>query len=213
VPALTNRLGRTAALGMVKVLNRRTHVLRAAPVLTAGAFGVHQLRYALGSGADPAHHHAHGVLTVLAPVVALLLAAALAHVLWAAMRPPGGTAPTGPGFRRSWLLTSTSLVIVYTGQELLEGFVADGHPAGLLAIYGAGGWMAVPLALLIGAFVAAALRLSRAVDSAAPPRLARVPRPQLVVAPALAIPADCGPRPFAAPLALRRAGRAPPRRR
>lgn len=49
---------------------------------------------------------------------------------------------------------------IYCGQELLEGFLAAGHPAGLAGILGHGGWIAAPVAVSVGGALAAALRLA-----------------------------------------------------
>lgn len=190
-------------------------MLRAAAFLTGGAYAVHQLRYfaSFGSHADEAlHHHGHGYLSAIAPIVTLVVAAAIGWLLWSAMRPARSDVPQ-VRFRRAWALSTVCLISVYTVQELLEGQFSHGHPAGLAGVFGQGGWMAVPLAVVVGVAVAVVLRISHAVERAAPPLLLAAPRvdawqPGIVVVPAVPLP-----RPTLSPLALRRAGRAPPRAR
>ena len=111
-------------------------------------------------------------------------------------------------FHRLWLLAAFSLLAIYCGQELIEGFLASGHPEGIAGIFGEGGLWAIPLSVLLGGVVALGLRAAdAAVRWAAGRRLApRVPR----------APARHLPRPPLVSLVLRRpladaaAGRAPP---
>ena len=58
--------------------------------------------------------------------------------------------------------------------------VAEGHPGGIAGIFGAGGWISVPLALVIGLLIALALRVRRGAPRPSPPR------PRLLAAPAAA---------------------------
>jgi hypothetical protein len=97
---------------------------------------------------------------------------------------------------------------IYGAQELLEGLLAAGHPAGVEGVFGHGGWAAAPLAGLVAAVLVALLR---GVDAAEPVQLLRaigrlrqrgLPLDQRVpAAPVL---------PAAAALARYLAGRAPP---
>lgn len=193
-------------------MTRSPFIMRAAALLSGGAYAVHQLRYELGFGESAGKvlsEHGHGYLAVVAPLVSLLLAAMLGQVLWAVTR---RTTPRGSGLplARLWLLASSALVVLYTGQEWLEGWLAPGHPAGLSGVFGDGGWTAVPLALVAGAAVAVALRVARAVDQAPPPAVLPAVRALVPALPDATRVVPDAPRAAASPLALRRAGRAPP---
>jgi len=61
-------------------------------------------------------------------------------------------------FKQLVLLAFVALVSVYVAQELLEGLVASGHPHGLAAAFGGGGWVAVLLAAPVALLVALGLR-------------------------------------------------------
>jgi hypothetical protein len=54
------------------------------------------------------------------------------------------------------------LFLIYGVQELCEGLFASGHPAGLIGILGHGGWIAAPIALVLGAALAGTLRVADA---------------------------------------------------
>ena len=60
-----------------------------------------------------------------------------------------------------WLACSAGLVAIFTCQEFLEGLFATGHPAGLVGIFGFGGWWAIPAALCIGLVLAAVFHGAR----------------------------------------------------
>jgi hypothetical protein len=101
-------------------------------------------------------------------------------------------------------------VAIYMTQELLEGLLATGHPAGLVGVFGYGGWWSLPAALAVGLVLAAAFHGARwalqevAERRSGTPRLRRarisVPRPPYS-APALRL----------APLADGWSDRGPPR--
>ena len=196
-------------------MSRRSYIARAAAFLSAGAYTVHQARYHVGFGADAEqalHHHGHGYLAVIAPVVTLLLAAAVGHVLWSALRPAGPNVPA-PRFRRVWLLAAVCLLGVYTTQELVESLLAAHHPSGFTGVFGNGGWAAVPLSIAVGGVVALALRVAHAVDRSTPPRVIVALRlPALAELPTLLLPEPVALAP-SSPLARNGAGRAPPRGR
>jgi hypothetical protein len=197
--------------------------LRGAALMPAAALAVHQARYELAFGADAPRALAgqgHAYLSSLGPWLVLLAALALGVWLGAlAQRWAGGDAGAAPPERaaprlagvRVWLLASAGLLAIFAGQELLEGWLASGHAAGLAAVVGGGGWWALPASLVAGGLLALALRAGARIEEAlaelAPLRLtlragaravARRARP---IAPAM--------RPLA-PLARAAAGRAPP---
>jgi hypothetical protein len=101
------------------------------------------------------------------------------------------------------------LVAIYSAQEFLEGMFATGHPAGLVGIFGYGGWWSIPAALAVGLVLAAMFHgfqwvLRQVGHRAGPPEIARpslmvgVPRRVLI--------------PRLAPLANGWSDRGPPRR-
>jgi hypothetical protein len=154
---------------------------------------VHELRYLAGYGGDAGRalaRQGHGYLDAVTAGVALALVAALAVLLAALVRGAGPWRP-GRSWRVRWLAASAALLAVYTVQELVEGALSPGHPAGLAGVAGHGGWVAVVLALALGAVVAALLRGADAVldrFAPAPPRRPRLrgpgaalPRAPLVV--------------------------------
>jgi hypothetical protein len=181
-------------------------------LLPAAAFAVHQLRYTIAYGS-----HASGVLAAqghsyldsLAPWVVLLLGlgAGLFTVRVARALSSGGHVGRRRSFAGLWALTSGSLVAIYVVQELLEGYFAVGHPAGVAGVLGHGGWWALVVAPLVGALVAALLRFAHAIVSVAGRTAVR--RAFLGLRPLRVRPwaVSLVPR---APLAYAAAGRAPP---
>jgi hypothetical protein len=115
--------------------------------MAAGTFGVHQLRFALSDD----HARAvsgHGYLSAVAPVLAALLLLAFAGLLSRIAR---GEVEPAPRFRRMWVGASVSLVAAYCAQESLEGLLTHGHATGMFAH---GGWVALPLAAVVGLGIA-----------------------------------------------------------
>jgi hypothetical protein len=102
------------------------------------------------------------------------------------------------------------LLGVYTCQEFLEGTFVTGHPAGLVGIFGYGGWWAVPAALGVGLVLAAAFAGARWVLRETARRHSRS-----VLLPARTAVVARAPRdvllPRAAALAGGCSGRSPPR--
>ena len=189
---------------------------RGPALLPAAALAVHQLRFKLAYGGEAGHELArqgHGYLGILAPAIALLTAACLglflSHLLGAWQGGQRG-GRTGRPFLFVWATIAGLLVALYAGQELLEGMIATGHPAGLTGVFGSGGVLAIPLSVAVAALVAILLRSAEAAISwaaahgpgtVAPPRRASgsaVTLPHPVVFPVLP------------PLATSAAGRAPP---
>jgi hypothetical protein len=136
---------------------------RALALLPLSALGVHQLRYELAFGGDAGHELAaegHAYLTSLTPLLVLAAALGAAELLTRLARAWYGR--DGSGRRTSLpalaLAVAVSLVVIYVGQELLEGLLATGHPGGLIGVFGDGGWWSVPLAIGFGAGIALLLR-------------------------------------------------------
>lgn len=128
--------------------------------------GVHQLRFYLVFGSRaPAvlAREGHRYLEFAVPAVVLLAALGLgwyAGCLALANAGRQRRRPTPPPGVRTWLACALLLFALYCAQELLEGFFAPGHPAGIAGVLGHGGWTAAPVSLLIGAALALALRVA-----------------------------------------------------
>jgi hypothetical protein len=131
----------------------RGSVLSPGALFAGGALAVHELRHALAHGSPV--DDGHGYLALLAPLVGLALALACLQfaVRLIRRRPPGRLTTRGPLAR--WLLVSGALLAVYVCQEVVEGVITAHGPAG---VFGHGGWVAVGLALAVGAGVGALLR-------------------------------------------------------
>jgi hypothetical protein len=145
---------------------RTAHRVRLASILTVGAFSLHQLRYLIAFGgsssAELAQQGHHYMSELLAPVLVLVLAALIATVI----RGTEAAAPTRAPLARRIALFAGALLAIFAGQELFEGLVASGHPAGPAALVAHGGWIAVPLALAIGTLSALLARALEGVERA-----------------------------------------------
>ncbi len=188
---------------------RTAHRVRLAAILALGAFAVHQLRFliALGgsSSGDLAQQSHRYMSDLLPPIAVLVLAAAVATLI----RGTEGAAPTRAALSRRVTVFTGALLAIFTGQELLEGLLA-GHPAEMGSVFGHGGWIALPLALVIGlasALIARALEGIERAIAVVHATLSRRSRPPAVRGRAL--PAR-GPRLASAPLAFGIARRPPP---
>jgi hypothetical protein len=141
--------------------------LAPAALMPASAFAVHELRYWLAfhklAGAE-LQRQGHAYLHSLAPWLVLLVALATGAFVHALGRAFGGKTSLGRhtvSFLALWLICSGLLVAIYISQELLEGLFAAGHPAGLVGVFGYGGWWSVPAALGVGLVLAAAFHGAR----------------------------------------------------
>ena len=160
--------------------------LRLTALISLGALTVHQGRFLVGYGEHAEatlREQGHAYLSMAGPLVALLLAVAAAHFL--ALLVPGrpSTSPSSRarGLLRLWLVAAGLLLAVYVGQELVEGMLSPGHPAGIAGVLAHGGWTALALAAGAGALVALLCRgAERALGRAACGRL-RLARPTLLV--------------------------------
>ena len=134
-------------------------MLRLASLLAVAAFAVHQLRYLVAFGGDTGEelsHQGHDYLASAAPFAAALLLAAFAATLLLARS--GASAPGGSAARRAGFC-GLAILVVYATQEMVEGALSAGHPAGLDAVLASAGWVALPLALLLGALTVLVERL------------------------------------------------------
>lgn len=185
-------------------------------VLPPAALLVHQLRFMLafgsGSGAE-LQRTGHSYLHSLVPWIVLLLALAAGGFLRAVGRAFARQSSL-PRYTFSlaglWVLCSVCLLSIYVVQEGLEGWFATGHPAGLVGIFGYGGWWAVPASVCVGLVLAAWFHGARwVVRTVARLRLGRRPVRRRRVG-SLPRPVDfLAPR--VAPLAEGWSGRGPPR--
>jgi hypothetical protein len=186
--------------------------VRAAALMPAAVLTVHELRFQLAFG-DRADQRlaaeGHQYLTALAPLAAMLVAigAGLFLAALARARHGAGERRQAPALVTVWLAAATTLLAIYSAQELGEGMLASGHPGGVAGVFGHGGLWAVPLSLLLGGLVALALRVgSVAIEWVAgrSPRPCRRARPHSVSSPTEAFLVSLQP------LAALAAGRAPP---
>ena len=135
--------------------------------MPAGAFTVHQLRYWLafqGHAGIELQRQGHAYLHSLVPWIVLSIALLAGTFLRALGRALGGRCSLPRytvSFAALWLACSASLMAIFVGQELLEGLFATGHPAGLVGIFGYGGWWSVPAAVAVGLVITAAFHGAR----------------------------------------------------
>lgn len=130
-------------------------------LMPAGALAVHQLRYWLAFGSRAGvvlRAQGHAYLHSVAPWIVLLIAISVGVFLRALGRALGGRCSPARltiSFLGLWLVCALSLLAIYGAQESLEGMLATGHPAGMVGIFGYGGWWSIPAALAVGLVLAA----------------------------------------------------------
>jgi hypothetical protein len=167
---------------------RTTSALRTSALIALGAFVVHQLRYLVGEGAGG---QGHSYLGVVLPVLMVLAAASAVGATVVALS-------TGPANRRSagWMTCTVALLVIFAAQETAEGLAPFAH----------GGWIAVPIAILVGRIVSLLLAAFRSIEQ----RLA-VTRPTPRAPSVLGRARPCRARPLMGkPLAFGLARRPPP---
>ena len=173
---------------------------------------MHELRFLIApAGAAESSSAGHAYLPLAGFVVAVALAAALAQlaaVAGSALR-TGRHEPGGRGFAAMWVAVTISIAGVFFAQEMVEAALTGRATAGFAGVLGAGGWVALPLALAVGALVALALMGARAAVAAAARRAERAPLPRRTLEP-IAFCLLQGHPPAFAPMAGHLAGRAPP---
>ena len=157
---------------------RTAHRLRLVAVLALGAFALHQLRYVIafgGSSSAELARQGHGYMADALPVLAVFALSALLGTLIRSRFGP--TLARAPLTRRTAAFAS-ALLAIYLTQESLEGALAAGHPGGVAAVAVAGGWLAVPLALLLGGLAALIVRVLEDIEVVLAARLVRAPLPR-----------------------------------
>jgi hypothetical protein len=149
--------------------------LRTAALLAIAAVALHELRYAL-VGAPVAGGHSY--LHVLTPplLVGAVAVAAISVLAPAIRRRVPRIADPSSGTERA-AAYALALLAIFVCQELAEA-LATGSPADLVAaVAGTGGWLALPLAMALGALVEFARRvLERAEVRVAAAVVRRAPR-------------------------------------
>jgi hypothetical protein len=151
---------------------RHGSIVRSAALIALAALGVHQLRYLIAYGGESHEELArqgHGYLFGALPIlIGFAIAALTATVLRAALTRLPSPSLGRPRIRA--LVYAAAILSVFVAQETTEGILFAGHPSGAAAALAAGGWIALPLALLFGALCAlldgGLARLERAVASA-----------------------------------------------
>jgi hypothetical protein len=147
---------------------RRRDTFRAAALITAGLFAVHQLRYLLAYGAgagDALGRQGHAYLGPALPALSIALALACARVVLRATGTPAGRSPGAQRMLVVWPVCAATILVLYGAQESAEGVLAAGHPAGLAGVFGHGGWIAAPLAIVAGLAVATALHIGERLEA------------------------------------------------
>jgi hypothetical protein len=189
---------------------RTAHRVRLAAILALGAFALHQLRYLIafwGSSSGELAQQGHRYMSeLLPPLAVLVLAGAIATLI----RGSEGASPTRTPLARRIAVFAAALLAIYVGQECIEGILAAGHPAGPSAVLAHGGWIALPLAVAIGALSALLARFLEGVERAiAVVHARRSPRSRAPAARGRALPARRLLLP-STPLAFGLARRPPP---
>lgn len=140
---------------------RAAHDLRLAAIMALGAFALHQLRYLIAASAEAAQGHGY-MMDLMPPVAVLVLAAVVATLI----RGTEGASPARAPLVRRIAVFALALLAIYVAQESLEGLMATGHASGIAAPLAHGGWLALPLALAIGAAAAVLARALEALERA-----------------------------------------------
>ncbi|WP_146175349.1 hypothetical protein [Paraconexibacter algicola] len=191
----------------------RIGLIRLYALLVLGSLALHEVRYALPSGQalEASHGGGHGYLALVSPLVGMVAALVLATGVLRAAAAASTTPASVLRVARLWPLLSAGVFGLYAGQELLEGALAHHHPERFAAVFGSGGWMAMPTAIAIGAALAFTVRIADAAVRKARDAGAIALEIRLVpAAPALRFAFRDVVVPRAAPL-RHRAGRGPPR--
>ena len=148
----------------VAPIGSRARRLLPATLVPLAAIAVHQLRFLLAyghSGGRELAETGHSYLHSLTPWIVLLCALGVGgflHRLAHAWREGDERGARRHRWLRLWLVASVALILIYAGQEALEGLLSTGHADGLAGIFGDGGWWAVPAAFAVGGVLALLVR-------------------------------------------------------
>jgi len=149
----------------MSAMSRAWPRIRAFSLLAAGALAVHELRYLAGYGpgsGEALAQQGHSYLSMVFALTVLLLGIGAIRYVISLARAAQGHVPVerAPRFAPMWLKFSAVLAGVYVLQEGLEGSFAPGHPAGVVGVFGHGGWTALIFAVLIGGVIALITKLA-----------------------------------------------------
>jgi hypothetical protein len=139
--------------------DRLTGRARVATLLSLGSVVLHQLRYVVAHPHHPGAalaHDGHDRVSLALPIMlSLALVVVVSGLLFAAIsrRASATASPNGSGLVRRALAYALVLMLAFAGQELVEGALLSGHPEGIDALLGNGGFVVVPLAGLLGALI------------------------------------------------------------
>ena len=159
---------------------RARSLLSAFVLLTTGAFGIYELRSLatfqghVGSAPDSA---VRDLLSTAAPLLSLLIAAGLLLLVFASISFSFRNRSPELDTRRLALVGVAAVTHVYGCQELLQIAIGDGHALGLHGLFGHGGWVMVPLVLVLMTTSIALVRALRSLEGEHPlPAFTRVVR-------------------------------------
>jgi hypothetical protein len=160
---------------------RTAHRVRLAAILALGAFALHQLRYLIafgGSSSAELARQGHGYMADALPILGVFALSALLGTLLRGRY--GARMVRASLLQRAWIF-ALGLLAIFVTQESLEGMIAAGHPGGIAAVLASGGWLAIPLALALGAVAAVLARALEGIEVAIAARhrthvLPRAPR-------------------------------------
>jgi hypothetical protein len=199
----------------VAPIGSRARRLLPATWVPLSAIAVHQLRFFLAYGpsggrelAESGHSYLHSVTPWIVLLCALGVGGFLRRLSLAWRDGEADGAPPH-SLVRLWLIASAALVLIYAGQETLEGLLANGHAAGFGGIFGDGGLWALPSAAAVGGVLALLVRGGRAAIGLAARLSRRRPSRARRSRPAARRPAPVFIA-HASPLACCAPGRAPP---
>lgn len=165
----------------MRLRGRRVPGLARVALLPPAAFAVHQLRYELAYGSRAGaelHATGHSYLHSAVPWLVLLIALAVGGFLRRLGRAYARRCTPREftlSFTAAWAACAAALILIFFCQETLEGWFAAGHPSGLPAAFGDGGWWAIPVAAGIGLLLAAVLHGARWIVAAVAQRRSRPP--------------------------------------
>lgn len=160
---------------------RTAHRLRLAAVLALGAFCLHQLRYLIAFGDSSSAELARQGHSYMADALPILVVFGLSALLATVIRGRYWRGHSQAPLLRRTPRFALALLAIFVTQESVEGLLAAGHAEGLAAVFAAGGWVVLPLALLLGTLAALVVRALEGIEVAlaarrSTPRLPRAPR-------------------------------------
>lgn len=140
-------------------------------LLFVGAYGAFELRNLAtlhNHSGESSSHALGGWIVAVAPLLSLLLGVGLVFLLVATATLSKRSRARGTGLRRLTIVCLLALAHVYACQELLQIALGDGHAVGLHGLFDHGGWVFVPVALLIFTSVATLIRTLRILEDERP---------------------------------------------